>query len=210
MTPGAFEAGGPYTLYVREIPAAWSAEDATSFLEEHNNYYMDFMGIKNIYPGTFAATFFTRKDPSVIKRMAANQGLIQGWPIFLEELFMESGYGNYDLRMRLNQLKLQLKMVIDFQMDINVHEGTWTKEKVVEYMTVRGFMTKAEAERRWNQIVLSPCEGALPYIGYQEILDMEKDYSKLKGESFNVKDFLQKLLSHGAIPLRALKTRVAQ
>lgn len=210
MTPGAFEAGGPYTLFVREIPAAWSDEDVTSFLEEHNNYYMDFMGIKNIYPGTFASTFFTRKDPSVIKRMAANQGLIQGWPVFLEELFMESGYGNYDLRMRLNQLKLQLKMVIDFQMDINVHEGTWTKEKVVEYMTVRGFMTKAEAERRWNQIVLSPCEGALPYIGYQEILDMEKDQLKLKGEAFNVKDFLQKLLSHGAIPLRALKTRVAQ
>jgi len=210
MGPGAFEAGGPYTLFVREIPAAWSAEDVTSFLEEHNNYYMDFMGIKNIYPGTFAATFFTRKDPSVIKRMAANQGLIKGWPIFLEELFMESGYGNYDLRMRLNQLKLQLKTVIDFQMDINVHEGTWTKEKVVEYMTVRGFMTKAEAERRWNQIVLSPCEGALPYIGYQEILDMEKDQRKLKGEAFSVKDFLQKLVSHGAIPLRALKTRVAQ
>jgi len=141
---------------------------------------------------------------------AANQGLLKGWPIFLEDLFMESGYGNYDLRMRLNQLKLQLKTVIDFQMDINVHEGTWTKEKVVEYMTVRGFMTKAEAERRWNQIVLSPCEGALPYIGYQEILDMEKDQRKLKGEAFNVKDFLQKLVSHGAIPLRALKTRIAQ
>ena len=210
MIPGAFEAAGPYTLFVNPIPAAWSAEDATSFLEEHNNYYMDFMGIEKIYPGTFAAAAFTRKDPSVIKRMAANQGLLKGWPIFLEELFMESGYGNYDLRMRLNQLKLQLKTVIDFQMDINVHEGTWTKEKVIEYMTVRGFMTKAEAERRWNQIVLSPCEGALPYIGYQEILDMEKDQRKLKGEAFNVKDFLQKLVSHGAIPLRALKTRVAQ
>jgi hypothetical protein len=210
MTPGAFETAGPYTLFVNPIPAAWSAEDATSFLEEHNNYYLDFMGIQKIYPGTFAAAYFTHKDPSVIKRMAANQGLIKGWPIFLEELFMESGYGNYDLRMRLNQLKLQLKTVIDFQMDINVHEGTWTKEKVVEYMTVRGFMTKAEAERRWNQIVLSPCEGALPYIGYQEILDMEKDQRKLKGEAFNVKDFLQKLVSHGAIPLRALKTRVAQ
>ncbi|MCK7476231.1 MAG: DUF885 domain-containing protein [Candidatus Moduliflexus flocculans] len=60
------------------------------------------------------------------------------------------------MRMRLNQLKLMLKTVIEFQMDINVHEGTWTKDKVIEYMTVRGFMTKAEAEFRWNQIVLNP------------------------------------------------------
>jgi len=208
--PGALEAGGPYTLYVKPIPSAWSAEDATSFLEEHNDHYMDFMAIQTIFPGPFVPTAIMRKDPSIIKRIAPNQGLLKGWPIFLEDMFMESGYGNYDLRMRLSQLKLLLKTIIDFQMDINIHEGTWTKEKVMEYMTVRGFMTKAEAERRWDQIVLSPGEGAQPYIGYQEILDMEKDCRKLKGEAFNVKDFLQKLLSHGAIPLRTLKTRMAQ
>jgi len=210
MTPGAFEAGGPYTLFVHPIPAEWSAEDATSFMEEHNNYYIDFMVIQRIFPGSFVPAYFTRKDPSVIKRMAPNQAILKGWSVFLEDLFMESGYGNYDLRMRINQLKLLLKTVIDFQMDINVHEGTWTKEKVVEYMTVRGFMTKAEAERRWRQIVLSPGEGAQAYIGYQEILDMEKDARKLKGDAFNVKEFTQKLLSYGAIPLRTLKIKMAQ
>jgi hypothetical protein len=210
MTPGAFEAGGPYTLFVHPVPAEWSAEDATSFMEEHNNYYMDFMVIQRIFPGSFVPAYFTRKDPSVIKRMAPNQAILKGWPVFLEDFLMESGYGNYDLRMRINQLKLLLKTVIDFQMDINVHEGTWTKEKVVEYMTVRGFMTKAEAERRWRQIVLSPGEGAQAYIGYQEILDMEKDARKLKGDAFSYKDFLQKLLSYGAIPLRTLKIKMAQ
>jgi uncharacterized protein (DUF885 family) len=209
-TPGAYETGGAYTLYVRPIPEAWSAEDATSFLEEYNNFYIDFMAVQWIFPGSFVPACFARKDPSIIKRMAPNQGLLKGWPIFLEDMLMESGYGNYDLRMRLNQLKLLLKTVIDFQMDINVHEGTWTKEKVVEYMTVRGFMTKAEAERNWHRIVLNPGDGARPYIGYQEILDLEKDYQKLKGASFNAKDFLQKLLSHGAIPLRTLKVRMVQ
>jgi uncharacterized protein (DUF885 family) len=71
-------------------------------------------------------------------------------------------------------------------------------------------MTKAEAERRWHQIVLNPGAGSQPYIGYQEILDMEKDYRKLKGESFNAKEFLQKLLSYGALTLRTLKMKMAQ
>ncbi len=208
--PGAFEASGPYTLFIKPIPAAWSADEATSFLEEHNNYYIDFMTIQRIFPGSFVPIYDTRKNPSVIKRMAPNQGLLKGWPIFLEDLFMESGFGNYDLRMRLNQLKLMLKTVIDFQMDINVHEGTWTKDKVIDYMTVRGFMTKTEAERHWNQLVLCPGVGAQAYIGYQEILDMEKDYRKLKGDSFNAREFLQKLLSYGALPLRTLKIKMAQ
>jgi len=210
MTPGAFEAGGPYSLFVHPVPAEWSAQDAESFMEEHNNYYIDFMVIQRIFPGSFVPTYFTRKDPSVIKRMAPNQAMLKGWAVFVEDMFMESGYGNYDLRMRINQLKLLLKTVIDFQMDINVHEGTWTKERVVEYMTVRGFMTKAEAERRWRQIVLSPGEGAQAYIGYQEILDMEKDARKLKGDAFNVREFTQKLLSYGAIPLSKLKIKMAQ
>ena len=208
--PGAFEAAGPYTLYVRPIPADWSEEDAVSFLEEHNNYYLDFMALQKLCPGAYVPAYFSRRDPSVIKRMFPNQGLLKGWPIFLEDMFVESGYGNYDLRMRLSQLKLLLKTVIDFQMDINVHEGTWTKDKVIEYMTNRGYMTKAEAERRWEQIVLNPGEGAQAYIGYQEILDMEKEYKKLKGASFTVKDFLQQLLSHGAIPLRTLRVKMAQ
>lgn len=209
-TPGAFEPSGTYTLYVRPIPSDWSAEVADSFLEEHNNYYIDFMALQKLCPGAYVPAYFSRKDPSIIKRMFPNQGLLNGWPIILEDMFVENGYGNYDLRMRLSQLKLLLKTVIDFQMDINVHEGTWTKDKVVEYMTGRGYMTAAEAERRWSQIVLNPGKGSQAYIGYQEILDMQKEYKKLKGANFTVKDFLQNLLSHGAIPLRTLRTKMVQ
>ncbi|MCK7476232.1 MAG: hypothetical protein M0C28_00555 [Candidatus Moduliflexus flocculans] len=63
MTPGAFEAGGPYTLFVKPIPDGWSAEDTTSFLEEYNNYYMDFMAVQKIFPGTFAAAYLRPQGP---------------------------------------------------------------------------------------------------------------------------------------------------
>ena len=207
--PGAFEASGPYTLYVRPIPADWPPETATAFLEEHNNYFIDYLAIQRAYPGSFVPTYMTRKDPSVIKRMAANQALLKGWPLYLEDMLVLNGYRNYDLRSRLNELKVLLKTVIGFQMDMNVHEGTYNKEQVVNYM-MKNFLTQAEAERYWDFIVLNPGESSLLYIGYQEILDMEKDYRKLKGEAFSQKDFLQKLLSFGAIPLRTLKTKIAQ
>ncbi len=208
--PGAYDATGPYTLYLRPIPADWPEAQVTSFLEEHNNFYMDFMAVQKIYPGSFVPAFFTHKDPSVIKRVAANQALLRGWPVYVEEMLVEAGYGSFDLRMRLNQLKLMLKNVIDFQMDMNVHEGTWQKEKVMDYMMNGGFMTQAEAERRWNQIVLNPGDASLAYIGYQEILDMEKDYAKAKGQAFSAKEFLQKIVSFGAIPPRDLKAKLAQ
>jgi hypothetical protein len=39
---------------------------------------------------------------------------------------------------------------------------------------------------------------------------MEKDYKKLKGEAFSQKEFLQKLLSFGGLPIRHLKTKMSQ
>jgi len=208
--PGAFDTGGSFTVYAKMIPADWSADQANSYLEEYNNFSIDLAAAKNVYPGPFAALYFTRRDASVVKRIAANEALLAGWPVYAQNQLLFGGYGDYDLRVRLFQLKLLLKAAIDFQMDMNVHMGTYTKEKVLDYMTRSGFMTPAEAEAHWNRIVLNPGISAYAYIGYQEILDMEKEYRKMKGESFSPKEFLQKLVSYGAIPLSKIRTDITK
>jgi uncharacterized protein (DUF885 family) len=136
--------------------------------------------------------------------------LIKGWPVILEEELIFKGFGNYDLRLRLNQLKLLLKAVIDFKLELNIHQGGMTKEMAIAYMTRGGFQTQAEAERKWNSIILKPVDCAYAYIGFQEILDMEKEYKNLKGDAFSKKEFLQKLLSFGALPIRHLKKKILE
>jgi uncharacterized protein (DUF885 family) len=59
-------------------------------------------------------------------------------------------------------------------------------------------------------IVLHPYESASAYIGYQAILDIEKEYKKVKGEAFSQKEFLKKLVSYGSLPLHVLRTKFAQ
>ena len=210
VAPGAYESDGTYTLQVMPVPADWTDDQAKAFMEEHNNYYLDFLTVQKVFPGSFVPVFFTRKDPSIVKRLFANQALLRGWPVYTEEMFIYAGYGNYDLRLRLHQLKLQLKTVLDFQLELNIHQGGMTKEQAINYMVRTGFQSDIEAEKRWNQILLSPTDSALPYIGYQEIQDLEKDYKKLKGDAFTQAEFLQRLTGSGALPLRELKTRLAQ
>jgi uncharacterized protein (DUF885 family) len=155
-------------------------------------------------------TFFTRKNGGLVPKLYPNQALLKGWPIYVEDLLIYSGYKNYDLRTRLSQLKLMLKNVIDFTLELNIHEAGMTKEQAISYMTRRGFQTAAEAERKWNHILLNPGEAAMSYIGYQEILELAASVKQAKGAAFNQKEFVQKLLSFGAIPMREIKTRMAQ
>jgi len=210
ISPYPYEPSGRYAVQINPAPDDWSNDQVQSFLEEYNNYMLTMWTIEKVYPGPFFPAAFTRRNPSLIRRLYPNQPLAKGWPLYAEDMFIFSGFGNYDLKLRLNQLKLKLRAVIDFQLEISVHQFNLAKDEALRLMTITGLQTQAEAERKWNMIVLNPCEAAYPYIGYQEILDMEKDYRKLKGDAFSQKEFLQQLLSYGAIPPRALKAKLSQ
>ncbi len=210
LTPGPYETSGAYAVQVSPIPNDWSADQARSFLEEYNDFYGHFWAVRNIYPGPFVPLYFAQKFPSLARKIFPNMPLLKGWPGYVEDVLMYSGFGNYDLRLRLNQLKSQLKIVMDFNLELNIHQGGMTQEQAVQYMTRGGFQTQAEAERKWNSILLKPGDAAYSYIGIQEIWDIEKDYKKLKGDAFSQKEFLQKLLSYGALPIRQLRIKMSQ
>jgi hypothetical protein len=208
--PGPYETAGPYNVQIQPIPADWADDKANSLLEEYNRFYLPFWTIERVYPGSFFPAAATRKNANILRKLYPNHPLIAGWPLYIEDMFIYAGYGEYDLRLRLNQLKLMLKAVIEFQMELNIHQATSTKEQVVAYMTRQGFMTQAEAERKWDMIVLNPGQAIYPYMGLQEILDLEKLAKTAQGQSFSKKDFAAKLLSFGPLPFRTLKNKITQ
>ncbi len=210
VAPGAYENTGSLSIQISPICEDWDEEQTNSFLTEYNNSYLYFWTVRSVYPGEFIPLLQTGKHPSLVRKLYPNKALIKSWPITLEELLVTSGFGDYDLRLRLNQLKNMLKMVLDFQLDINIHQGGMTKDQAMRYLTLNGFQTQAEAERKWNSIILNPCDAVFAYVGYQEILDMENEYRSLKGESFDRKEFSDKLLSYGALPLRHLKKKILE
>ncbi len=210
VPPAAYETSEDFVCYVSLIPGTEDEQVAASFLEEFNNFFVPFFTCRNVYPGTFVPYYFTQKNPSMVRKIYPNMPLLKGWSVFVDEMLLYAGYGNYDLRLRLNQLKNQLKAVIDFNLDFNIHEGGMTKEQALAYMTRGAFLTAAEAELNWNRILLNPGESAYTYVGYQEFLDMEQEYKKLKGNAYTRKEFLNKVLSFGALPLRQLKQKLMQ
>jgi len=210
VTPNPYDPAGSYTVHINPYPESLPADQTQAFMDEYTNYLLPIWTIQRVYPGTFFPSAFTRKNATLIRRLYPNQALIGGWPLYAQDMFIYAGYDNYDLKIRLNELKLKLRALIDFQLDVSVHEAGYTKEQAIRLMTITGFQTPAEAERKWNTIVLNPAQVSYPYIGYQEILDMEKDYKNVKKDAFSQKEFLQKLVSFGPLPLRILKTKIVQ
>lgn len=207
MTPPLYTETPSYQVQVASLDK-WTEEQAVSLLNEYNNLSIPFYTVRNIFPGPFVPAAMTFKDASVIQKLYPNKPLLMGWPVLLEEAMVTSGFGNFDLRLRLNQLKIQLKNVIDFNLELNIHEGGMTKEQAMAYATRSGFMTEAEAERTWNEIILNPGKAAYTYTGYQELKRMEEAFKKTQGDNYDRKEFLTEVLSHGPIPLRLLRDKI--
>lgn len=210
VPPGVYETTEDYVCYLSPIPDTVDEQAVSSFLEEFNNFFVPFFTCRNIYPGPFVPYYFTHKNPSTVRKMYPNMPLLKGWSVFVEEMLLYAGYGNFDLRLRLAQLKYRLKTVIDFNLDFNIHESGMTKEKAIAYMTRGAFLTEAEAELNWHRIILNPGESTFTYVGIQEFLDLELEYKKLKGDAYTKKEFLNKVLRYGALPMRNLKQKISQ
>ena len=208
VTPGVYDDSNQYILQIAPLDKDLSEEDIQAVLEEYNDYILPFYSARNVYPGPFVPAYFTLKNASLAQKLYPNKAIFYGWPLFVEEMMAMSGIEDYDLRLRLHQLKMKLTAAIDFILDLQIHEGSMTKEQAVNYMTRMGFQSEIEAERNWDRIVLMPLEAGYAYVGYQAMLDMEKNYKKIKGDAFSKKEFLQQILSHGPIPLRLLREEI--
>jgi len=210
MTPSPYDKNGAFKVYYNPLIDGMADEQANQFLEEYNSYLLKMWTAVNVFPGQLVPAMATYANAGLIQKLMPNRALIAGWPVYAADLLIPSGFGDYDLKLLLNHMKLRLRPAIDFIIELQVHESNLTKEQAMRLMTGTGFRTQAEAERIWNFIAIHPFECIYPYLGYQEILSLEAEYKKAKGDAFSKKEFLKKLTSFGLPNFRELKTKVMQ
>jgi len=208
--PKPYDPNGTFSLQITPFPEDMAEDKLQLLLEEYTNMFLPFWTTGTIYPGYFVPAVKTHPNASLVRKLFPNKPVLMGWPYMFGEQMMKSGYSDYNLKFRLNQLKFDLHPVVSFIVEFHTHEDNWTKEDAVNYMTRVGFYTQSEAERVWDEILLNPLSNAYAYVGQQEYRALEKEYKKLKGDSYNQKEFLSEVLSFGAIPFRYLKDLILQ
>jgi uncharacterized protein (DUF885 family) len=208
--PGPYEPEGKYFYQVSPIPDDWTDEQVESFLKEYNNYMIKILTIHEALPGHYVQLTYSNKYPSIVRNIFPSGPMIEGWAVFAERIMIESGYGNWDCKLRLIQLKFYLRAIVNCLLDFNIHLGGMTKEQAINLMTRGAFQELAEAEGKWRRACLTSTQLSTYFVGSEEILEIQKEYKKLKGDKYNQKEFLQKLISYGSIPLRHIKELILQ
>jgi uncharacterized protein (DUF885 family) len=204
-SPGPLDKNQKSFFRVSPVPEDWTEEQTESYLREYNSYMLKELCIHEAMPGHYVQGYYNNKFPSLLRRIFSSGTFVEGWAVYAERMMIQAGYLNDDPRMELTQLKMYLRTIINAILDYNIHAGYMTQEEAVKFMTEEGFQEQSEAEGKWVRASLTSTQLSTYFVGFQEIMDLEKAYRAKAGDKFSQKEFNQKLLSYGSPPVRILR-----
>ncbi len=213
-SPGPLEAKPmPTFVAVSPTPADWPPERVASFYREYNRHMVHNLMVHEAMPGHFLQQQHSRRfaGAATALRAALRSGsFVEGWAVYAEELMADRGYpGDGDPRaVRMQQLKMQLRMIINAILDARVHGHGMTEQEAMSLMTGRGHQEEGEAAGKWRRALLTSAQLSTYYVGYTEVADLAAELRAARpGQSDRERH--DAMLAHGSPPVRHLRTVLA-
>jgi hypothetical protein len=212
-SPGPLEpAPQPTFIAVSPAPADWSAERVASFYREYNRHMVHNLMVHEAMPGHYLQLQHSRRftgSGTAIRAALRSGSFTEGWAVYAERLMAEHGYpGEGDPRaVRMQQLKMQLRTMINAILDASVHAHGMTEAEAMALMTGRGHQEEGEAAGKWRRAQLTSAQLSTYYVGYTEISDLAADL-KATHPGRPERDIHDQMLAHGSPPARLLRTLI--
>jgi uncharacterized protein (DUF885 family) len=131
------------------------------------------------------------------------QAYVEGWALYAEQLAWEMGLYEGDPLGNLGRLRLQLHRTARMVVDTGIHAMGWTAGEATDYMEQA---TGAPYSReRLAQIIAIPGQACSYNLGRVVILELRQRAMDELGDRFDIKEFHNVVLSHGAMPLEILE-----
>ena len=201
--PGPLETTDVPTFYcIAPTPAGWSPERVESFYREYNDHMLRNLTVHEAMPGHFLQLAHSRRfrGDTRVRALGWSGPFVEGWAVYSEELMAGLGFGG--LPVRLQQLKMQLRMSLNAVIDQLVHCEDLQESEAMAMMTGRGFQEEGEAAGKWRRALLTSTQLSTYFVGYTEVAAIAA--SRPFGAT--PKAWHDAMLSHGSPPPRHLRS----
>ena len=204
-TPGAYEKVGKEAFFNVTLPEPqWSASQVEEYLEDFNRGTIISTAVHEAYPGHYTQFLWLQNLPTKVRKILGCSSNAEGWAHYSEQMMLEEGYGNGDLRLRLGQLQDALLRDARYIVGIQMHTGQMTVDQATDFFIKEGYQPRPIAEKEAKRGTSDPTY--LVYtLGKLEILKLRDDYKNKKGAQFSLAEFHDSFLKQGMAPLKLVR-----
>jgi len=194
---GPLEKRGETFFAISPTPSDWSTARVESFFKEYNNHMVQDLTVHEAMPGHYLQLAHSNhfRAPTLIRSILRSGLFAEGWAVYAERLMADNGYGGPEVRMQ--QLKMRLRMILNAILDAQIHAGTMTEKQAMALMIEEGFQEEGEAAGKWRRAQLTSAQLPTYYIGNLEIEAIRKDYLVKHGSRTPERAMHDAMLSFG-------------
>jgi uncharacterized protein (DUF885 family) len=200
MSPAPFEREQKGFFYVTPIDESVSKDDQRAQLKGHPSYNIPVIALHEAYPGHHLQLVLANRSKSKVRRILATTVFIEGWALYCEEMMREAGFYS-DPRTVLFKLKNELWRACRVIIDVGLHTGQMDYDQAVNLLVDAAKLQKVHAEKEVTRYTYTPTQPLSYLIGKNQILELRRDYQKKLGADFKLREFHDRLLSFGSIPV---------
>ena len=204
-TPGPFEKVAKEAFFNVTLPEAnWPKEQVEEHMEGFNRGTVISTAVHEVYPGHYTQFLWLGQAASKVRKLIGCSSNAEGWAHYSEQMMLDEGYGNGDLKLRLGQLQDALLRNARYIVGIEMHTGKMTYEQGIDFFVKEGYQTRANGDRETKRGTSDPTY--LYYtLGKLQILKLREDYKRMMGSKFQLQTFHDEFVKQGYPPIRIVR-----
>jgi uncharacterized protein (DUF885 family) len=202
----------PTEFAVSPTPADWTAEQQASFYREYNLHMVHDLAVHEAVPGHALQIMHSNRyrASTPVRAVWWSGSFVEGWAVYTEELMAQHGFRSdvsqqAGSALRMQQLKMRLRTIINTIMDIRFHHDDLDEAGALELMTGRGYQEQGEAAGKWRRVQLTATQLCTYYVGYSEVRDLVADL-RTHQPGWTDRQVHDAVLGAGSPPARHLRT----
>jgi len=195
--PGPLDGSRPGTFYVN----TYRATERDRCITEANAFHEG-------TPGHHVQITLAQQlqDVPLLRRVAWINAYMEGWALYCERLADEMGLYSDDIA-RLGMLANDSMRAARLVVDTGLHHFGWSRERVVDFLRANTVMSEVEIQSETDRYIEWPGQALAYMVGRLEVQRLRARAEV--AESFDIKEFHDRLLGNGPLPMPVLDELLA-
>lgn len=175
-------------------------------MESMPTYQMEALAYHEGIPGHHMQLAIQQEleEVPMFRKFGGYTAYTEGWGLYSEYIPKEMGF-YADPYSDFGRLAMELWRACRLVVDTGIHSKKWTREEGIKYYTDNTPNAELDVIKMVERHIVMPSQATAYKIGMLKILELRKKAKDALGDKFDIRDFHEVVISHGAIPLNILE-----
>ena len=198
--PGSPQAGRPGWYFCN-----------TYALDTRPKWEMEALSLHESVPGHHLQIALSQEmeEAPEFRKHGSYTAFVEGWGLYSESLGTEMGFYK-DPYMKFGQLTYEIWRAVRLVVDTGMHSMGWSRQQAIDYFLANSSKNEHDITVEIDRYIVWPGQALAYKIGELKYKELRAYAAKELGTKFDIRQFHDRVLENGAVPLEVLDKRIRE